>query len=202
MITMSQHSPFGEMTWRTLYKTWHESEVYTWDFYSIPQPRFQSRHEKHQSQKDTSHAGFRSRGFIGRRRFLPCYRLATSRYSWCCFRKIEDRSAMAEYVSSRQDFTVITMIEEVLNDDLQVERFQDLWQLRVRLRKTEGRSQGLTQIENTLWISESVILYIDIHLMNHHRCLRSHQPLLSSESTFKRLNLNYCFDDTSFTENL
>lgn len=57
---------------------------------------------------------------------------------------------MAEYVSSRQDFTVITMIEEVLNDDLQVERFQDLWQLRVRLRKTEGRSQGLTQIENTL----------------------------------------------------
>ena len=57
---------------------------------------------------------------------------------------------MAEYVSSRQDFTVLTMIEEVLNDDLQVERFQDLWQLRVRLRKTEGRSQGLTQIENTL----------------------------------------------------
>ena len=46
---------------------------------------------------------------------------------------------MAEYVSSRQDFTVIAMIEEVLNDDLQVERFQDLWQLRVRLQKTEGR---------------------------------------------------------------
>ena len=34
---------------------------------------------------------------------------------------------MAEYVSSRQDLTiVVTMIEEVLNDDLQVERFQDL----------------------------------------------------------------------------
>ena len=53
---------------------------------------------------------------------------------------------MAEYVSSRQDFIVITMIEEVLNDDLQVERFQGLWQLRERLQKMEGRNQGLTQI--------------------------------------------------------
>ena len=51
---------------------------------------------------------------------------------------------MADYVSSRQDFTVITMIEEVLSDDPQVERFQDLWQLRVRLQKMEGRSQGLS----------------------------------------------------------
>lgn len=48
---------------------------------------------------------------------------------------------MAEYVSSRQDFTVITMIEEMLNDDIQVERFQGLWQLRVKLQKTEGRSE-------------------------------------------------------------
>jgi hypothetical protein len=108
---------------------------------------------------------------------------------------------MAEYVSSRQDFTmVVTMIEEVLNDDLQVERFQDWWQLRVRLQKTEGRCQGLPQIEYALIFS--VILYIDIHPMNHHRCLRSHQPLLSSESTFKRLNLNYYSDDTSFNDNL
>ena len=63
---------------------------------------------------------------------------------------------MAEYVSSRQDFTVITMIEEVLNDDLQVERFQGLWQLRVRLQKTEGRSQGLAQIEYVLIFSYPV----------------------------------------------
>ena len=62
---------------------------------------------------ETSYSGSRSRRFLGRRRLLPSYRLATSRCSWCCFRKIEDRSAMAEYVSSRQDFTVITMIEEV-----------------------------------------------------------------------------------------
>ena len=62
---------------------------------------------------------------------------------------------MAEYVSSRQAFT-ITMIEEVLNDDLQVERFQDSWQLRVRLQKTEGRCQGLTQIGYPLIFSYPV----------------------------------------------
>ena len=58
---------------------------------------------------------------------------------------------MAEYVSSRQDFTVITMIEEMLNDDIQVERFQGLWQLRVKLQKTEGRSQRVSRSNwNTL----------------------------------------------------
>ena len=58
---------------------------------------------------------------------------------------------MAEYVSSWQDFTVITMIEEMLNDDIQVERFQGLWQLRVKLQKTEGRSQRVSRSNwNTL----------------------------------------------------
>ena len=39
--------------------------------------------------------------------------------------------------------------------------------------------------------------------MNHHRCLRSHPPLLSSESTSKRLNLNLLyFVDTSFIKNI
>ena len=62
---------------------------------------------------------------------------------------------MAKYVSSRQDLTNV-MIEEVFNDGLQVEKFQDLWQLRVRLQKTEGRYQGLTQIECALIFSYPV----------------------------------------------
>jgi hypothetical protein len=107
---------------------------------------------------------------------------------------------MAEYVSSRQDFTVITTSEDVLNDDLQVERFQGLWQLRVRLQKTEGRSQE-SRSNFGIRFNFPVILYIDIHLMNHHRCLRSHQPLLSSESTFKRLNSNHYFDDNQLQRN-
>lgn len=39
----------------------------------------------------------------------------------------------------------------MLNDDIQVERFQGLWQLRVKLQKTEGRSQRVSRSNwNTL----------------------------------------------------